>query len=49
LEQHLERPIATKAASRRLLIGLGAGLLLLLVGIVALGVMLGNYLLELAR
>jgi uncharacterized protein DUF4112 len=46
LEQHLHRPVAAKAASRRLLILLGLGLLILFAGVIALGVVLGHFLLE---
>lgn len=45
LERHLERPGAAKVASRRVLLLLGGGLLLLFVSIIALGVVLGNFLL----
>lgn len=46
LEQHLDRPVATKVASRRVLLLLGFGLLLLFVGVIALGIVLGHFLLE---
>lgn len=46
LEQHLDRPAATKVASRRVLLLLGFGLLLLFVGVIALGIVLGHFLLE---
>ena len=45
LEQHLQRPVAAKAASRRLLFVLGLGLLILFAGVIALGVVLGHFLL----
>ena len=46
LERHLERPAAARAASRRMLLLLGLGLLLLFAGVIALGVVLGHFLLE---
>jgi hypothetical protein len=46
LEQHLDRPVAAKVASRRVLLLVGAGLLLLFAGVIALGVVLGHFLLE---
>jgi hypothetical protein len=46
LEQHLERPGAAEAVSRRVLLLLGIGLLLLFAGVIALGVVLGHFLLE---
>lgn len=46
LEQHLERPVAAKVASRRVLVLLGLGLLILFAGVIALGVVLGHFLLE---
>jgi Domain of unknown function (DUF4112) len=45
LEGHLERPVAAKAASRRVLFLLGLGLLILFAGVIALGVVLGHFLL----
>jgi hypothetical protein len=45
LEQHLQRPVAAKAASRRMLLLLGLGLLILFAGVIALGVVLGHFLL----
>jgi hypothetical protein len=49
IEQHVERPLAARAQSGRLLLGLGLGLLVLLVGIVALGVVVGNLVLHAVR
>ena len=46
LEQHLERPVTAKVASRRVLVLLGLGLLILFAGVIALGVVLGHFLLE---
>lgn len=46
LEQHLQRPATAKAASRRMLFLLGFGLLILFAGVIALGVVLGHFLLE---
>jgi hypothetical protein len=46
LEQHLDRPVAAKVASRRVLFLLGVGLLLLFAGVIALGIVLGHFLLE---
>jgi hypothetical protein len=46
LEQHLDRPVAAKVASRRVLLLVGAGLVLLFAGVIALGVVLGHFLLE---
>jgi hypothetical protein len=42
LEEHLRQPAAAKRGSRRVLIGLGAGLVLLLAGVIALGVVVAN-------
>jgi hypothetical protein len=47
LEQHLERPAATRAASRRSLVLLGAGLLVFAVLIVAAGVLVAQLVLKL--
>jgi hypothetical protein len=49
LEEHLQRPTAAKAASRRTLFLLGAGLLLLFVSVIALGVVVANLVLELLK
>jgi hypothetical protein len=46
LEQHLHRPAATRAQSRRVLIGLGVVLLALFVGIVALSVAVAELILH---
>jgi hypothetical protein len=42
LEAHLQRPASTGRASRRVLLLLGAGLLLLLAGVIALGILVAN-------
>jgi Domain of unknown function (DUF4112) len=42
LEQHLERPAEARASSRRALVGLGALLLVLFVGVIVLGVLIGQ-------
>jgi hypothetical protein len=49
LEQHLQRPAAARAGSRRVVLLTGAGLLLLLVGVVALGAVVAHFLLELVK
>ena len=49
LERHLARPAAAKAASRQVLLLLGFGLLLLFAAVIALGVVLGHFLLESVR
>jgi hypothetical protein len=49
LEQHLKQPAAAKAASRRVLLLLAAGLLVLLVAVVALGVLVANFVVELTK
>jgi uncharacterized protein DUF4112 len=46
LEQHMDRPVAAKVASRRVLLLLGSGLLLLFAAVIALGIVLGHFLLE---
>src|SRR3954466_1300660 len=46
IEQHVQRPASGKAQSRRVLILLGVGLLALLVGIVALGVVVAELVLR---
>ena len=46
LEQHLGRPVSARAASRRVLLLLGVGSLILFAGVIALGVVLGHFLLE---
>jgi len=42
LEAHLQRPTATRRSSRRVLLLLGAALLVLLAGVIALGVYVAN-------
>lgn len=42
LEAHLEEPVSTRRASRRVMVTLGAGLLLLLAGVIALGILVAN-------
>jgi hypothetical protein len=49
IEQHVNQPLAARAQSGRLLLGLGIGLLVLLIGIVALGVIVGQYVLNAIR
>jgi Domain of unknown function (DUF4112) len=49
LEEHLRQPRAARAGSRRVLLLVGGGFLLLLAGVVALGVLLGHFLLELVK
>jgi hypothetical protein len=49
LEQHLQHPAAARAASRRTLVLLVAGLLAMFVGIVALGVLAAELVLSLLR
>lgn len=49
LEQHVERPAATRAASRRNLLLLGAGLLVFVVLIVAAGVLVAQLILNLLQ
>lgn len=49
LEHHLQRPAAAKAQSRRVLLLLGGGLLALLAGAVALGVLVGQLVLNSIR
>jgi hypothetical protein len=49
LEQHLDNPKMAKAASRRVLVLLSAGLLLLCAGVIALGIVLGHFILESVR
>jgi hypothetical protein len=43
LESHLQQPASTRRASRRVLLLLGAGLLLLLAGVIAVGVLVANF------
>ena len=49
LEQHLDRPVAAKVASRRVLFLLGLGLLLLFAGVIAFGIVLAHFLLQSVR
>jgi hypothetical protein len=49
LEQHLERPATARRGSKRVLLLLGAGLLVLLVGVIAVGVVVANLVLELLK
>lgn len=49
LEEHLRRPAAAKAGSRRVLLLLGGGLLLLFVAVIALGIVVANFVLELLK
>jgi hypothetical protein len=44
LEAHLQRPVSTERGSRKVLFVLGAGLLLLLAGVIALGISVANLL-----
>jgi len=46
LEQHMGSPVAAKVASRRVLLLLGLGLGLLFAAVIALGIVLGHFLLE---
>jgi hypothetical protein len=49
LEQHLQQPATARAGSRRVLVLLGAGLLVLLVVVVALGILVANFVWELLK
>jgi hypothetical protein len=49
LEEHLQRPTTARAGSRRVLLLLGGGLLVLFVGIIALGIVVANLVLELLK
>jgi hypothetical protein len=49
LEQHLERPATARRGSKRVLLLLSAGLLVLLVGVIAVGVVVANLVLELLK
>ncbi|HEV8456310.1 MAG TPA: DUF4112 domain-containing protein [Gemmatimonadales bacterium] len=49
IEQHVQRPAAARAQSRRVLLVLGIGLLALLVGIVALSVVVAQLVLDSIR
>jgi hypothetical protein len=46
LENHLQQPVATKRSSRRVLLLIGIGLLLLLAGVIALGIVVANLVLQ---
>jgi hypothetical protein len=49
LEEHLQRPAVARKGSRRVLLLLGAGLLLLFVGAIALGILVASYVLNLTK
>ena len=49
IEQHVDRPVAARAQSGRLLLGLGIGLIVLIVAVVALGVVIGNFVVNAIR
>jgi Domain of unknown function (DUF4112) len=49
LESHLERPATTARTSRGVLVLVGVALLLIVAGIIALGVVLGNLILDAVR
>jgi hypothetical protein len=49
LESHLERPVSTRRSSRRVVILVGVALLLLLAGVIALGVIVAQLVLNLVR
>lgn len=49
LEQHIEQPAAARAGSRRVLLWLGAGLFILLVAVIALGILVANFVWELVK
>lgn len=49
LEEHLQQPIRARVGSRRVLLLLGGGLLLLFVALIALGVVAANLVLELFK
>ena len=46
LENHLQQPVTTRRSSRRVLVLIGTGLVLLLVGVIALGVVVANLVLQ---
>jgi hypothetical protein len=46
LENHLQQPVTTRRSSRRVLLLVGTGLLLLLAGVIALGVIVANLVLQ---
>jgi hypothetical protein len=49
LEEHLQQPGPAKAGSRRVLLLLGGGLLVIFVGVIALGIIVANFVLELLK
>src|SRR5215211_902903 len=49
IEQHVQRPSAARASSRRLLLGLGIGLMALFVGIVGLSIVVAQLVLKYIR
>jgi Domain of unknown function (DUF4112) len=49
LESHVERPAATRRSSRRVVMLVGTALLLLLAGVIALGVVVGQLVLDALR
>ena len=49
LESHLEQPVSTKRSSRRVVFLVGVALLLLLAGVIALGVIVAQLVLNLVR
>ena len=49
LENHLQQPVTTRRSSRRVLLLVGTGLLLLLAGVIALGVVVANLVLQQLR
>ena len=49
LESHLERPVSTRRSSRRVVVLVGVALLLLLAGVIALGVLVAELVLNLVR
>jgi hypothetical protein len=46
LENHLQQPVTTRRSSRRVLLLVGTGLLLLLAGVIALGIIVANLILQ---
>ena len=49
LESHVERPVSTRRSSRRVVFLVGAGLLLLLAGVIAVGVVVAQLVLDALR
>jgi hypothetical protein len=49
LEEHIQRPTTARRGSRRVLLLLGSGLLVLLVGVIAMGVVIANLVMELLK